>query len=165
MPGEAEMPVSANQGSRLFAFSAGLCNMAGWECTDAADSLMSDSCILAHRRVACAAKPPGLDNGSAHVDAIDEMDEDREEREDTSEIIDSGDDSDELDLAREDLRADVGYVWGTTERQDGFGVSKVIRAALAFRACSMAMLIEDRRGPRPSAPTAGVLKVGVKLLG
>lgn len=28
----------------------------------------------------------------------------------------------------------------------------------------MAILIEDRRGPRPSAPTAGVLKVGVKHL-
>ncbi|KAL8659992.1 MAG: hypothetical protein Q9226_000155 [Calogaya cf. arnoldii] len=77
--------------------------------------------MLAHRRVACAAKPPGLGSGSAHVDAADEMDDDREEREDVSEIIDSGDDKVELDLAREDVRVDVGNGWGKTGRQDGFG--------------------------------------------
>lgn len=125
---------------------------------------MPNSCMLAHRRVACAAKPPGLGSGSAHVDATEEMDEDRDEREDASEIIDSGEDCNELDLAREDLRADVGNGCGKTHRQDGFGLSKVIRAVLAIRACSIAIVIEDRRGPRPSAPAAGVPKVGVKHL-
>ncbi|KAL8919592.1 MAG: hypothetical protein Q9172_004920 [Xanthocarpia lactea] len=58
---------------------------------------------------------------------MDEIDDDREEREDTSEIIDSGDDTDELGRAREDLRADVGNGWGRTQRQDGFGLSSVAR--------------------------------------
>lgn len=89
--------------------------------------------MLAHRRVACAAKPPGRDSGSAHVeDAIDEIDDDREERDETSEIIDSGDDTDELGRAREDLRADVGNGWGKMQRQDGFGLSSVIRAMHAI---------------------------------
>lgn len=127
---------------------------------------MPDSCMLAHRRVACAAKPPGLDSGSAHVeDATEEIEDEREEREDTSETMDSGDDRDELDRARDDLRADVGNGCGKTGRHDGFGLSNVMRAVHAFWTCCMAMLMEVRRGQRPSAPTAGVLKVVLKPFG
>lgn len=88
--------------------------------------------MLAHRRVACAAKPPGLGGGSAHAEeATEQIEDDREERVDTSEIMDSGEETDELDRAEDDLRADVGNGWGNTDLQDGVGLSRVIRAVHA----------------------------------
>lgn len=62
--------------------------------------------MFAHRRVACTAN---LGGGSAQFDdATDDIEDDLEDREDTSEIIDSGDETEEIDLANEDRRADVG---------------------------------------------------------
>ena len=69
-------------------------------------SLRPHNCIFAHRRVAWTAS---LGGGSAQFeDAIDEIDDDLEDRVETSDIIDSGDDIEEVDLANEDRRADVG---------------------------------------------------------
>lgn len=85
--------------------------------------------MLAHRRVANAAKPPGLGGGSAHAeDATEQIEDDREERDDTSEIMDSGEDTDELDWAIDDRRADVGKGCGNTGLQEGVGLSRFIRA-------------------------------------
>lgn len=97
------------------------------------NSWIPPSCILAHRRVACAAKPPGLDAGSAHADeAIDEIEDEREERDDTSETMDSGEDTEEPVRAKEERRADVGKGRGKTGPHEGVGLSRVIRAVEAF---------------------------------
>lgn len=69
-------------------------------------SLRPHNCIFAHRRVACTAN---LGGGSAQFDdATDEIEEDREDRDETSETMDSGDDIEDVDLANDDLRAEVG---------------------------------------------------------
>jgi len=65
-------------------------------------SLIPDSCMFAHRRVACTAK---LGCGSAHGnDVTDEIEEDREDRVEVSEIMDSGDEAEDAERARDDLR-------------------------------------------------------------
>lgn len=61
--------------------------------------------MLAHRRVAWTAN---RGRESAQIDATDEIDEDLDEREDTSDTMDSGDENVELDVAREERRADIG---------------------------------------------------------
>lgn len=125
--GDVEMPFPANKVSQEASVSG-----EGLSTVDSIDSwfsLIPVSCMLAQRRVAKAAKPPGLGSGSAHAeDATEQIEEDREERDDTSEIIDSGEDNDELVWARDDRRADVENGWGRTGLQEGVGLSRFMRA-------------------------------------
>ncbi len=69
--------------------------------------------------------------GSAQFEeAFDEIDEDLEEREDRSDNIESGDDIEETDRAREDLRADVGKGWDVFMEPHSQGLSLYLAISL-----------------------------------
>lgn len=108
---------------------------------------------FAYRQRACTSN---LDETGALVnDEAEEIEDERDDRDEVSETMDSGEDADETEFAKDDRRGktygcgdDVGY-------ECHFSATKV---AETLEACAIAKLIEDLQSMKEAALTAGVLK-------
>ena len=124
--------------------------------------------LLVHRCVAFLAKRglvealvPRMETGPDPEEQDDKLDDDSVE---TSEIIDSGDDAEDVERARDDLRTTVGYpsnVLAFWQNASDGRRSRVDRAMHTFCTCDIAAQMEARRAQKVLPLAAGAVATTV----